>query len=182
MKDTPKPWRVESSQYLFRKPWLTVRHDMVCLPSGYRIDEYFVFEYPPWVNVLACTDANEIVLVRQYRHGLGRVGLELPAGVVDPTDESLEAAARRELLEETGYGGGRWREFLVASANPSTTNNLTHTFLAEGVSREQAQRLEGSEDIEVVVLSEVDLKRAVEAGEVQQALHLAALYKWFLGA
>src|SRR5262245_21028018 len=113
----PQAWEVLGSAYLSRKPWLTLRQDRVRLPGGAVIDEYFVLEYPAWVNVVAVTSEGRVVLVRQYRHGLGRVGVELPAGVIDPGDPSPESAARRELLEETGYGGGAWGPLCVASAN-----------------------------------------------------------------
>ena len=88
----PEPWTVESSTYLSRKPWLTVRHERVRLPSGAVIDDYFVLEYPNWVNVIAVTPDSSVVLVRQYRHALGAVHFELPAGVCDPTDRDVLGA------------------------------------------------------------------------------------------
>ena len=81
-----------------------------------------------------------MVLIRQYRHGIGAVHYELPAGTTDPEDTSLEEAARRELREETGYGGGRWSLLATLSANPALQNNLTYTFLAEGVTRSAPPR------------------------------------------
>ena len=100
--DEPRAWDVLESAYLSRKPWLTLRRDRVRLPGGAVIDEYLVLEYPAWVSVVAVTSEGRVVLVRQYRHGLGRAGVELPAGVVEPGDPSPESAARRELREETG--------------------------------------------------------------------------------
>ena len=81
-----------------------------------------------------------MVLIRQYRHGIGAVHFEIPAGTTDPEDTSLEAAARRELLEETGYGGGTWSPLMTLSANPALQNNLTYTFLAEGVTARRRRR------------------------------------------
>jgi 8-oxo-dGTP pyrophosphatase MutT (NUDIX family) len=176
----PQPWDVLGSAYLSRKPWLTLRQDRVRLPNGAVIDEYFVLEYPAWVNVVAVTTADRVVLVRQYRHGLGRVGVELPAGVVDPGDPSPEAAARRELLEETGYGGGAWRELCVTSANPTTHSNLTYSFLAVGVEPVGPPAPEATEDLQVFTASVDELTRRIEAGEVVQALHLAPLLKYLL--
>ena len=103
----PARWEVLKSDYLFRKEWFTVRLERVRLPNGSEIAEYWVSEYRPWVNVVAVTRTEEVVLIRQYRHGLGAVHFELPAGTTDEGEVDLEAAARRELGEETGYGGGR---------------------------------------------------------------------------
>lgn len=168
------------STYLSRKPWLTLRQDRVRLSSGAVIDDYFVLEYPPWVNVVAVTPDDRVVLVRQYRHGLGRVDFKLAAGVVDAGDSSPEAAARRELLEETGYRGGDWRPLMVASANPSTHSNLTYSFLALGVERVALPSPEVTEDIEVLMIPVDEVERMVEEGQVVQALHLAPLLKYLL--
>lgn len=126
-------WKVLHSEYLFRCPWLTVRRDAVELPNGHTIPDYYVLEYPDWVNTIALTDDDQFVMVRQYRHGLRYTGYELCAGVCEK-GETPEQAARRELLEETGFGGGTWQSLMDISGNTSTTNNLTHCFLATGVS------------------------------------------------
>jgi 8-oxo-dGTP pyrophosphatase MutT (NUDIX family) len=178
--DEPQAWEVLESAYLSRKPWLTLRQDRVRLPTGAVIDEYYVLEYPAWVNVVAVTPDERVVLVRQDRHGLGRVGVELPAGVVDPGDSSPEAAARRELLEETGYGGGAWSPLGVASANPGTHGNLSHSFLAVGVGPVAPPAPEPTEDLRVFTAPVAEVARLVEAGEVVQALHLAPLLKYLL--
>jgi len=117
MHNDPKPWETLSSTYLSRKPWLTVRQDHVRLPGGSEIDEYFVLEYPDWVNVIAVTPEQDLVLIRQYRYAARMVHYELPAGVTEGKDGGLQASARRELLEETGFGGGQWEHWMTLSAN-----------------------------------------------------------------
>lgn len=117
--EKPKP-EVVSSEYLFRRPWLTVRRDSLRLPDGRLNPEFYVLEYPSWVNVIAITDDGRFVMIHQYRHGLGRYGTELCAGVVEAGEEPVDAA-RRELLEESGYGGGEWKLLSVISGNPSTS-------------------------------------------------------------
>lgn len=108
MMENPKnrSWKVLTSEYLARKPWFTVRHESLELPDGRRIPDYYVFEYPDWINVTAVTRDGRFVLIDQYRHGLGETSYEIPAGVTEPSDASPLAAAQRELMEETGYGGG----------------------------------------------------------------------------
>jgi 8-oxo-dGTP pyrophosphatase MutT (NUDIX family) len=142
--------------------------------------DLFGLEHPAWVNVVAVTADDRVVLVRQYRHGLGQVDFELPAGVVEADDASPEAAARRELLEETGYGGGVWRPLCVTSANPGTHNNLTHSFLAVGVQPAAPPAPDVTEDIRCMTVPVADVVRLVRDGEVVQALHLAPLLRYLL--
>src|SRR5262245_37717557 len=179
--DDPRPWQVLASEYLHRKPWLTVRQERVRLPNGAVIDEYWVSEYPDWVNVVATTGRDELVLIRQYRHGLGGVHFELAAGVVDPEDPSPEAAARRELLEETGYAGGRWSHIMTVSANPALQSNLVHCYLAEGVELAGPAAHEGTEDIRVHVVPVREALGLVDRGEIVQALNIAPLTRYLLG-
>ncbi len=179
--DDPKPWKVLSSEYLSRKFWYTVRVEKVELPTGAVIPEYWVNEYLPWVNVVAVTTDDQILLIRQYRHGIGRVHFEIPAGTTDPGESSLEDAARRELLEETGYGGGAWSLLTTLSANPALQNNLTHTFLAEGVVRRGDAHLEAGEDLRLHLVSFAELAKLLDDDdEFVQALHVAPLMKYVL--
>lgn len=168
-------WKTLSSEYLFRRPWLTARRDCVELPDGRVFDEFYILEYPTWVNVIATTTDGRYVMVRQYRHGLQEVMPELCAGCVEPGEEPM-AAARRELLEETGYAGGVWRAADVLSANPTANNNLCHTFIAEGVTLQAEQRLDPSEDIAVELHSRDEVMGMLERGEIKQALMAAPLW------
>lgn len=175
----PQPWQVLSSQYLLdRQPYMTLREDRVQLPNGVILDQYFVFEYPDWASVLAVTTSGKIVLVRQYRHGIGSVHYELPAGVIDPGETPLKSA-KRELLEETGYGGGQWQDFVALSANPATHTNTCHIFLVTGVELLKKPEYEHSEDMTVHLLSPDEVLAALRSGGVMQALHAAALWRWF---
>lgn len=177
-KSTLKCPRVISSEYVFRRPWLTARKDVLQLANGRINPEFYVLEYPTWVNIIAVTREGRYVMVRQYRHGLGRIGLELCAGCVEEGEEP-EAAARRELLEETGYTGGRWTLQAVISGNPSTTNNLSYCFLAEDVELTDTQHLDATEEIEVVTLSRSELLDLMLSDEMKQSLMLASLWRYF---
>ncbi|TNE59047.1 MAG: NUDIX hydrolase [Bacteroidetes bacterium] len=179
MQHDPKPWTVERSQYVYnRSPYMILREDTVRLPNGARIPDYFVFEYPDWVSVLAITKAGELVLIRQYRHGIGHVHFELPAGVVDPNEPLLDSA-QRELLEETGYGGGEWKLLLKSCANPGTHNNWCHIFLAVGVEPLEVQKLDHTEEISVHLMERAAALEMLRSGGVAQALHTAALWRYF---
>lgn len=178
MSDEIKKWKVLGSEYLFRRPWLTVRRDRVELPNGNVHPEYYVLEYPIWVNVIAITEDGQFVMVRQYRHGLGEVSTELCAGVAEKGEEPIEAA-RRELMEETGFGGGDWTLNMVISGNTSTTDNLTYSFIARGVKKLSGQHLDATEDIQVLMMSEQEVYDLLLADEMKQSLMAAPLWKYF---
>ncbi len=171
-------WKVLDSEYLIKRPWLTARRDKVELPDGRIIEEYYVLEYPDWVNVIAITEDGQIIMERQYRHALGINSIELPCGVMENGEEPLEAA-KRELLEETGYGGGEWSKLMTIAPNPSSMTNLTHCFLAVGVKKIAEQSLDATEELSVHLMSEAEVKALLENGEVLQALMIAPLYKYF---
>ena len=169
-------WRVERSEVLVHdEPWLTIRKQAIRTEDGESIDPFFLLDYPDWTNVVAVTDDDEIVMVRQYRHGVGRELLEIPGGVIDATDASPEAAARRELLEETGYEAGRWREVAQLSPNPATHTNLVTTFLATGAERVRDPRPEPGEGVVALTMSIDEVLERMARGELLQALHVAGL-------
>jgi 8-oxo-dGTP pyrophosphatase MutT (NUDIX family) len=176
----PAPWKVLSSEYVSRKFWYTVRRDEVQLPGGMVIPEYWITEYRPWVNTVAVTENDEVLMVRQYRHGSGTIHFEIPAGTTDAEDTDLESACRRELLEETGYGGGRWSLLMTLSANPALQNNLTYTFLAEGVVPMAAAHTEASEDLRLHLVPAPEIEAMIDGGELIQSLHVAPLLKFLL--
>ena len=119
MENDDRKWEILQSEYLIKRPWLTARRDRVRLPNGAINDEYYVLEYPDWVNVIAITKEGDFLMERQYRHGLQWTGYELCAGVCEAGEDPLESA-RRELYEETGYAGGEWVKHMTISANTST--------------------------------------------------------------
>ncbi|MBO4721306.1 MAG: NUDIX hydrolase [Muribaculaceae bacterium] len=174
-------WKTLNSKYLIRRPWLTARRDVVQLPNGEINDEFYVLEYPDWINVIAITDDDHFVFVRQYRYALDLDSTELCAGVIEP-GETPEQGARRELLEETGYGGGEWQEIMTIGQNPSTCNNLTHCFIATGVKKLQDQQLDRTEDIEVLLLTRQEVLDLLNSNTLKQALMLAPLWRYFYNA
>ena len=178
MADKDMKWKTLSQKYLIEKPWLTARVDKVELPTGAIIDEYYVLEYPDWVNTIAITKEGEFVFVRQYRYAIGKTVNELCAGVIEKGEDPMEAA-KRELMEETGFGGGKWQKWMTISANPSTHTNLTHCYLATDVERMDVQHLDQAEDIEVRLFSREEVMEMLEKGEILQSLMAAPLWKYF---
>ena len=173
-----KRWKTLKSEYLIRRPWLTARRDAVQLPNGEINDEFYVLEYPDWINVIAITEEGHFVFVRQYRYALDLDSIELCAGVIEE-GETPEEGARRELLEETGFGGGEWKEIMTIGQNPSTCSNWTHCFLATGVEKLQEQHLDRTEDIDVMLLTRDEVLEMMRSGQLKQALMLAPLWQYF---
>lgn len=171
-------WKILESTYISRRPWMTARRDKVLLPDGRIIPEYWVLEFPDWVNVIAITTDGSMVMVRQYRHGLGVTEYELCAGVMEE-GETPEEAARRELLEETGFGGGEWSEYMTLCANPSNHNNLAHTFLAIGVEKISCQHLDETEELTFHLMSPSQIFAMLQRGDIMQSLMAAPLWRYF---
>ena len=173
-------WKVLFSEYLIKRPWLTARMDKVQLPDGRVIPEYYVLEYPDWVNVIAVTKDGLFVMERQYRHAIGSTNYELPCGVMEERETPLEAA-KRELQEETGYGNGEWIQLMILSPNPSTMTNRTYCFLASGVEKIDQQHLDDSEELSVHLMTKEEVKELLDRNEIIQSLMVAPLLRYFMG-
>ncbi|MDZ4695484.1 MAG: NUDIX hydrolase [Deltaproteobacteria bacterium] len=181
--DDPAPWQTLAREYVIRDaPYFTLRRDHLRLPGGAEIPRYWITEFPPWVNVVAITRQQEVVLIRQYRPGLAGVHFELPAGFVDAADkDDFEQAARRELLEETGFGGGSWQPLCQLAPNPAMQNNFSHSFVARDVEIIANPNPEATEDLRVHLIPNHAVLELIDSGQVAQALHAAPLLRYLLG-
>lgn len=169
-------WKILSSAYIFRDTWLYARKDKCVRPDGKIIDPYYVMEYPDWVTALALTKDEKIILVRQYRHALGEVCLELPGGCVDKADIDVEAAVRREFLEETGYRFDAAQHLGRTSSNPSTNSNLLHMFLLTGGEKVQGQQLDANEEIDILIVGLEEFKQMLLEGKFIQSMHVTTIF------
>jgi len=154
------------------------RYDSMRNPRNQKVMQRLVLESVDWVNMVALDHAGRSVMVRQFRFGVGYSTLETPGGMVDPGEDSL-TAARRELLEETGYSGGEWQYLGAVEPNPAFHNHLCHHWLATGVECTAALDLGAGEAIEVVAMEEKDIVAAVMSGELKHALALSVLARVF---
>ena len=168
---TIKPWKILESHYIHKN----VRIDKCELPNGMTIDG-FVLDYRDWATILALTKQQEVLLVRQYRHGAQKVILELPGGTMDAEDESPMQAARRELLEETGYSSDTFIQIGCVSPNPANQTNLIYSFLALDVEKVSSQDLDDTEDIEVVLKPLEEVIRMAKNGELFQTMHVSTVF------
>jgi len=169
-----KPWLVLDSKLLVDERWLQLREDRVRLGNGHQIDRFHVIHGPDWASVLCVTDASEVVLVRQYRHGIASTSLELPAGVIEPS-ETPEEAARRELVEETGYESDDWVSIQSVSTEPARHTTRAHFFCARGARPTRAPAPEETEVLELVKVPLADLSRLVVDGGIVHGVHVGAI-------
>lgn len=168
-------WERLSSRYLVKEKWATLRVDTCKLQNGSTKDDYYVLEYPNWVNAIALTADHKLILVRQYRHAADIVSLEIPGGVMDG-DELPEYAIRRELLEETGYSFESAELIATLYPNPATANNVTYTYLLKGGIKTHEQHLDEHEILNVEEYTVEEVKQLLKDNKIDQALHCAALF------
>lgn len=177
MASTISKWKILKSEYLLRHKYMMLRKDCVQLTNGHVIEDYFVIEKANWVNVIAITEEGKFVFECQYRHGASLINYELPAGIIEEGEYPMEAA-KRELLEETGYSGGEWIEYNQAYPNPSSMTNKNYTFLAKGVRKSTNQNLEITENIEVMLLSLDVVKNLLQSCKIAEGIQQAPLWKY----
>ncbi|MBC9929625.1 NUDIX hydrolase [Chitinophaga qingshengii] len=168
-------WKLLSSEYLFKDNWLTARVDKCVTPQGTIVEPYYVLEYNDWVNAVALTEEGQVVMIRQYRQGIGRTLLEIPGGTMDNTDPSPEFAMQRELLEETGYEFKELISLGKVAANTASSNNYTHMFLATGGRKVKEQQLDHNEEIEVVLMSVPEVQQLILDNKIVHSLHVTGL-------
>ncbi|QLE56354.1 NUDIX hydrolase [Nostoc sp. TCL26-01] len=168
-------WQILKSNMVLNHQWCQVRQDEIQLPSGQIIDDYFVNIRPDIVLVLPITASREVVFVRQYRHGIEKILMELPAGRFDSNTESAADAGIRELREETGYVAENLTKIATLYDNPSKDTNQIHLFLAENVVKLGEQNLDITEEIEVILIPVESVLEKITQGEILVVGTIAAL-------
>ncbi|MBT8085754.1 MAG: NUDIX hydrolase [Woeseia sp.] len=177
-KDAALTWKKLHSEAGPELPLFGVRIDTLQHPVSAASFKRLVLEAPDWVTVVATTCDDKIIMVEQFRFGVGELTIEPVGGIIDAGEKSL-AAAQRELLEETGFGEGRWRYLGSVQGNPAIQNNLCHHWLAEGVVRLQEPSPDEGEAIQVHTLTLPELKEAIAVGTLKHPLGLSALSRVF---
>jgi 8-oxo-dGTP pyrophosphatase MutT (NUDIX family) len=174
-----KPWTVISSHVDKSYRVFNLRRDRARSPRTGETHDFFVLESPSWVNIIPLTPTKEVVLIRQYRFGIRDMTMEIPGGLMEPSD-SPEEAARRELREETGYREEKLIPLGTVHPNPAIQNNLCYTFLASDVFPVGQLIQDEREDIEVVLQPLSEIPRLIREGAISHALVIAAFYRFYM--
>ena len=155
-----------------------IRNVQAISPRTNNKGQFYTIETNDWVNIIPVTENDEVVMIKQYRHGSQEITLEIPGGLVD--DEHHRDAALRELLEETGYKGETVRYLGAVNPNPAIFNNLCHTYLVDKVKKVSGKKLDPNEDIDVIHIPVAEIPSLIETGVISHALVVVAFHFFFL--
>lgn len=169
-------WKILDETTVIKDSWIDMRASTCQLPGGMVIAPFYVNHLPDFAVVVAVTPEHRVIMVRQYRHGVEKVLLELPAGCIEAGEDPKDGAAR-ELLEETGYKAGSLEFLFKIAPNASNCTSYAQCYLARNVFPAAPQNLDETEALEVVELEGEEVKRLLREGGVEQAVHVAALYR-----
>ena len=168
-KKSIEHWKTLQSQVVFDHKWYTLRRDHVELPNGLQMDDYFVSVRPDVVLTFPITADGHVLFVRQYKHAASDIFIELPGGVIDAHETDPKEAARRELLEETGYTSDDVELLLEVIDNPTKDTNKVYYYLVRNAREVAAQDLDESEHIEVLKVPLQEVEQLVLSGQVHVA-------------
>ncbi|MBD5655632.1 MAG: NUDIX hydrolase [Candidatus Eremiobacteraeota bacterium] len=170
-------WQIVESEIVIETPHLRLRRDSIELPDGNRIGDYYVRESRGFCVVFALTTSDHVVLVRQYKHGIGQTLLELPAGGIDGGETPAECA-RRELAEETGYvaEAGGLEHVGTFIFDPTSSTTRYHVFVARNARKAVATKFDATEDIAVELATIEDVRRFCRDGTIHVGVHVGSIY------
>jgi 8-oxo-dGTP pyrophosphatase MutT (NUDIX family) len=171
-----RPWKKTGSKALGNFRIFDLRSDTKINPRTGKEHEFYVVDSVDWVNVIAITPDQQLVMVEQFRHGSDTVELEIPGGLMDAGETSPVATAVRELREETGYEGENARRLGKVFANPALFSNTCHTVIVENCRLQHALDFDHGEDLVTRLVPVADIPRLVAEEKIQHPLVIVALH------
>lgn len=168
-----KKWQVTRSDLVLDKKWARVRRDTCVTPSGTTVDDYYYWEGGDFAQAFTLTDDGRVVLVRQYKHAVKDVVLELPAGLVPVEGENPLQTARRELLEETGFAASQWGHLGTLNVSSAKATTQAYLFLATHARPIGDPTPDENEDLESLLVTIPDLLDFITAGQIRDASSVA---------
>jgi 8-oxo-dGTP pyrophosphatase MutT (NUDIX family) len=172
-----KKWKILESSTILKNQWFDVKEHKVQISETLALEGVVVLDFPDWVNVVALDERGQIVLERNYRHACGQELIETPSGTVEVSDRSPEEAARRELLEETGYAAEKFIPLGSSFSNGQLLTNRIHHFLAEDCRWVQRPQTEWEGTIESWQESFEDALARIDRGEIANSYIIEGLLR-----
>lgn len=185
----PLEWEEVSCEHIVKDEWIDIRRSSYRFPDGSTFEPFYSYSRRDYVVIVASDTEGNYLCVRQYRQGIKRVTTEFPAGGIERKDgkeygrsqdvssEDALNAAKRELLEETGYESGEWRHLLTVPSNATIADNYAYIFEAKNCRKVAGQSLDETEFLNVYSYTEQELEDMIAAGDFPQAVHILA---WLL--
>ena len=174
------PWKKVGSRQVGDFRIFKMRSDICVNPRTGKEHDFYVFDTVDWVNVIAVTPDQHLVMVEQYRHGSNTVELEIPGGMMDPHETDPVIAGARELREETGYAGEQARVLGKVWSNPAIMNNTTFTVLVENCELKHSLELDSGEDLTTKLIPVGEIPKLVADGKIRHSLVVVALFHFDL--
>lgn len=175
MKQTPETWTRRESETVADCRVFKVRADACVRDGDGKAATFFVVENPDWVNVIALTEENQVVLIEQFRHGTEEIILEIPGGMLDE-NEDQEIAARRELVEETGYTSNEFVYLGKSRPNPAIQNNWIYHYAALNCEKTQETAFDEHESVLTKLVPLAEVPNLVESGAITHSLAITGFY------
>lgn len=169
-------WQRLDSETVAKNRIFEVRKDTSRSPRTGQKHDFFVLESGDWVNIIPLTAKGEVVLIRQFRHGVEDFTLEIPGGMLDPEDASAGEGARREMREETGYDSLRVEPLGIAHPNPAIQGNRCHMFVAHDCTLQGDTQFDTTEETEVLLAPLTAIPELIRTGKISHALVLCAFH------
>ena len=194
MSDEELTWEEVSCQHLVQDEWIDFRRSAYRFPDGSQYEPFYSYSRRDFVVIVAVDEAGKLICVRQYRQGLSQVTMEFCAGGIERFDgkgyrvgedskadeanrEQALEAAKRELMEETGYASEEWTHLLTEPSNATIADNYAYLFFAKNCKKAGEQHLDDMEFLNVELVEPQELEKLIYSGKFQQAIHALA---WFM--
>lgn len=173
-----KKWKLLESKIDRDYRVFRIHREKALSPRTNKIGQFYTIDTNDWVNIIPMTTDNEVVMIRQYRHGSKEITFEIPGGLVDEKDH--REAALRELVEETGYAGDSIELIGSVNPNPAIFNNCCHTYLVKNAKKVAEKNLDPDEDIEVMHIPIREIPSLISDGTINHALVVVGFYFYFM--
>ncbi len=176
-----KKWKIKENTPLNNYKIFSTKRQSAISPIDGQSHDFYVIDSPDWVNVIAVTPEEKIVLIKQFRHGTEEITLEIPSGIIESRESPLECA-KRELLEETGFTSSQWERIGEVRPNPAIMSNYCTTFLALDCEKTAETSFDGTEDIETLLVSHQEVRERLREGIINHCVVVAAFGFYFLSS